>query len=75
MTKKDQKAVRDLFISERECGHFLIDDSEDTAMTDMAEALDIETEYDEEEEELRVPEKYKARVKEALNYYYELHAC
>lgn len=74
LTERDKKKVKELYLTERECGHLLIDDSEESARRDMAECLDIALDFDEEEEEWFIPENQIERIEEALSYYYELHA-
>ena len=77
MTKKDQKAIRELFCDERECGHSVCDfDDYEHDLKEIADYLEIELDYnEEEEEECLLPGKKRDRAEEALNYYYELHGC
>lgn len=77
MLKKDIKAVNEVFIDERECGHTICDfDDHQNDLEVMAETIGVDMVYNEDEEEWAFKnEKDKARTEEALNYYYNLHGC
>jgi len=76
MLKKDIKAIKEVYIDERECGHTICDfDDEQHDLREIAEVIGVDMIEDEEEELVFKNEKDKARTEEALSYYYELHGC
>ena len=74
MLKKDIKAINKVFIDERECGHAICDfDDYDHDLREIADVIGVEMVENEEEELVFRNKKEESRVKEALNYYYELY--
>lgn len=79
MLKKDERAIKSAVREERECGHTFCDfDDKQNDLREIAEIIGVEMIYNEddeaEEEYVFKNEKDEERVKEALNYYYELHS-
>lgn len=75
MLKKDERAIKSAVREERECGHTFCDfDDEQNDLREIAEIIGVKMGYDEDKEEYVFKNKDdEARVKESLNYYYELH--
>lgn len=75
MTKKDKKLIEDIFLEERECGHTICDfDDKENDLTAIADELGIEYDYNDEDEIIFKTAEEEKRVRECLDYYYELHA-
>ena len=76
MLKKDLKAVKEVFIDERECVHTICDfDDYENDLCEIAEVIGVDMIENEDEEWVFKNEKDRLRVEEALSYYYELHGC
>lgn len=75
MLKKDERVIESAVREERECGHTFCDfDDKQNDLREIAEIIGVEMGYDEDKEEYVFKNKDdEARVKESLNYYYELH--
>ncbi len=74
MFKKDYNAVDKAIKLERESGHLFCDfDDYQHDLEEVAEMLDVEMVEDEEENLVFKNAKDEARVKEALDYYYNHH--
>lgn len=76
LSKKVKKMIKECVEEERECGHTICDfDDYDHDLREIAEVIDVDMVYDEDEEECAFKnEKDKVRTEAALNYYYELHS-
>lgn len=73
MLKKDIKVIKEIIALERECGHILYDlDDYKNDLQTMAEDLGVEMVENEECEYIFKNKKDEQRVKEALDYYYEM---
>ena len=74
MFKKDYKAIDEAIDMERESGHLFCDfDDYQHDLQEIADMIGVEMVEDEEENFVFKNAKDEARVKEALNYYYEQH--
>lgn len=75
MLKKDERAICSAVCEEREYGYNICDfDDERHDLRAIAEVIDVEMHYDEDEKEFIFKNKKdEARVKETLNFYYKLH--
>lgn len=74
MLRKDEKAIEDAYIEERECGHTFCDfDDEQHDMQEIADIIGVDYDYNEEDEILFKSKKDEQRVSDAYDYYLELH--
>lgn len=72
MLKKDIKAIDEVIELEHECGHCSFDfDDYHHDLREMADVVGVEMIQNEDEEWIFKNEKDEARVKEALDYYYD----
>ena len=74
MLKKDIKEIDNIVKDEWDCGHYICDfDDYRHDLKIMAEVLDVELVWDENDHWSFKNEKDKARVEDALQYYYDSH--
>ena len=74
MLKKDYKAIDEAIKLERESGHIFCDfDDYQHDLEEVADMIEVEMVEDEEENLVFKNAKDEARVKEALDYYYQQH--